>query len=164
MHSSDIEFFEQYKRLDKLCGEIYSCRGGISAYIDDMESVYAKGLRSVPMWAHDFKMLKHVRWVRNQIAHEGSDYCVSEGEDVDFIYDFYDRIFDGEDPISQLEKAASAPDKKSRKTQQVQRNEKTYGDRDEPRKNGGCVGCLVFMMLLLAAIFAGLIYLLFFRK
>ena len=37
MEQIDNKFFEEYKRLDKLCGEIFSCRNGVSEYITQME-------------------------------------------------------------------------------------------------------------------------------
>ena len=49
-------------------------------------------------------MLKHVRWVRNQIAHDSGAYQVSEPEDLEFVRNFYDRIFSGQDPLTLLRK------------------------------------------------------------
>lgn len=37
MQPLDNEFFEMYKRLDNLCGDMYSCRHGVSKYISEME-------------------------------------------------------------------------------------------------------------------------------
>ena len=36
MQAIDNEFFEAYKRLDRLCSDIYGCRNGVSQYIEDM--------------------------------------------------------------------------------------------------------------------------------
>ena len=64
-----MEFMNAYKRLEKLCSDMYGTVHGISAYIDDMVNC-PHGARIVPDWAHDLKQLKHYRWVRNQIVHE----------------------------------------------------------------------------------------------
>ena len=64
-----MEFMNAYKRLEKLCSDMYGTVHGISAYIDDMVNCPC-GARIVPNWAHDLKQLKHYRWVRNQIVHE----------------------------------------------------------------------------------------------
>lgn len=172
MHSADNEFFEQYKRLDKLCGEIYSCREGVGSYIDDMESEYVAGLRCVNTWAHDFKMLKHVRWVRNKIAHETSRYQICEDPDIDFVYDFYDRIYDGGDPITLLEKAKKEAEQHQREYRKKQTGvtyaheyaEPEYKSISKNAKKSGCGGCLVFTALVSAAVLAGLIYLVLFLK
>ncbi len=104
MQPADNEFFEEYKHLDKLCGDMYSCRNGISEYIDQMDNKSHRGYHLVPLWDSDYKMLKHIRWVRNQIAHDSGAYQVSESEDLEFVRNFYDRIFSGQDPLTLLRK------------------------------------------------------------
>ena len=105
MHPQDNEFFEEYKRLDRLCGDMYDCRNGVSAYLEAMESKSAQGRRYVGCWDSDYRMLKRVRWARNQIAHDSSAYQLSEPSDLAFVQDFYCRIFTGEDALTQLRKA-----------------------------------------------------------
>lgn len=107
MISNDNLFFEEYKRLDRLCSDIYSCPNGVSQYIVNMESKAAYGIIRIPSWESDFRMLKHVRWVRNRIAHELENGPTSEISDLSFIQDFYDRILSGQDPLSLLRKAGS---------------------------------------------------------
>ena len=46
MQPADNEFFEEYKHLDSLCGDMYSCRNGISEYIDQMDSKSHQGVLS----------------------------------------------------------------------------------------------------------------------
>ena len=104
MQPADNEFFEEYKHLDKLCGDMYSCRNGISEYIDQMDIKSYKGSPLIPSWNSDYKMLKHIRWVRNQIAHDSGSYQVSEPEDLEFVRNFYDRIFSRQDPLTLLRK------------------------------------------------------------
>lgn len=50
-------------------------------------------------------MLKHIRWVRNQIAHDTSDAPFSTEADLEFTNAFYDRIINQNDPFSHLKKA-----------------------------------------------------------
>ena len=38
MEPLDNEFFEKYKSLERLCSDMYSCKNGVSLYIEDMES------------------------------------------------------------------------------------------------------------------------------
>ena len=60
-------FINSYKRLEKLCNEIYDSNHGVSAYIDDMARL-ASASFYVFNWNDDLKQLKHYRWIRNQIA------------------------------------------------------------------------------------------------
>ncbi|HCT17203.1 MAG TPA: hypothetical protein DIW36_07500 [Ruminococcaceae bacterium] len=104
MTETDNRFFEKYKRLDKLCSEIYDNPKGISSYIADMEENEYIGQKIIGSWRATYKSLKHVRRLRNRIAHDEniSDICTSD--DIDFVTDFYNQIFSSIDPISQLEK------------------------------------------------------------
>lgn len=103
MDQIDNDFFEAYKHLEKLCGEIYCCSNGISEYISEMETK-PRGQSKVESWFSDYKSLKHVRWVRNQIAHDTSDYVHSDYNDLEFTELFYNRIMNQEDPLAQLRK------------------------------------------------------------
>ena len=95
---------------------MYSCKNGVSEYISDMEKNSDRGQRLVSGWNADYKMLKHVRWVRNQIAHDTNTKQVSEPEDLEFVRDYYKRIFSGKDSLSLLRKAkGSGKKRKSRK-------------------------------------------------
>ncbi len=105
MHLQDNDFFEEYKRLDRLCGDMYDCRNGVSAYLEAMERKAAQGSRYVACWDSDYRMLKRVRWVRNQIAHDSGVYPLSEPSDLAFVQDFYSRVFAGEDALTLLRKA-----------------------------------------------------------
>lgn len=103
MNQIDNDFFEAYKHLDKICREIFNCGNGISEYISEMEKL-PLGQHIVASWTSDYKSLKHIRWVRNQIAHETSDFAHSNPDDLEFIELFYDRIMSQEDPLAQLRK------------------------------------------------------------
>ena len=88
MHSLDNAFFEEYKRLNKLCSDMYSCQNGLSEYIADMEDKSRQGQFQVSSWDADYKTLKHVRWIRNQIAHDPDAYLVSTSSDLAFLQEF----------------------------------------------------------------------------
>lgn len=103
MNEIDNTFFEEYKRLDKLCMDLLSSKSGVSVYISQMETTRS-GQYYIPSWDNDYKMLKHLRWVRNQIAHDTTGVTISEESDLIMVREFYKRIFSGEDPFAQLQK------------------------------------------------------------
>ncbi len=94
----DNEFFEAYKRLDHLCSDIYGCRNGVSQYIEDMDGASYQGR----LWEHAYKTLKHLRWVRNQIAHDSGQILICDESDSKDVNNFYDDIMSGCDPLTQL--------------------------------------------------------------
>lgn len=86
-------FMNEYKHLEKLCGECLKDGRCISAYIDEMERTPC-GRYWVEGWHDDLNRLKHYRWIRNQISHDPD--CTEENmcdyEDEQWITDFYNRL------------------------------------------------------------------------
>ena len=101
-----VEFQEEYKRLDKLCKEIFGTTEGVSEYIRQMEKISFVDSRRVYSWENDYRQLKHVRWVRNQLAHEvgAFDSGVCTNDDLLWVKNFYKRIISGEDPFTMIRK------------------------------------------------------------
>ena len=91
MDRLDMEFFDKYKDVDKFCGDMLSSDSGISEYIDQMDKTPASERRYVPSWERDYRMLKHLRYIRNQIAHANND-VISTEEDFFELNEFYDRL------------------------------------------------------------------------
>ena len=64
MNKTDMEFFETYKRLDRLCSDVFGLRnGGVTRYIDELKAI-GYGC------TEDCKTLKRLRHIRNQMAHD----------------------------------------------------------------------------------------------
>ena len=119
MLNLNVKFQEEYKRLDKLCKDYLSGTEGVSEYIREMESTPLSDSRYSNTWDYDYKKLKRIRWIRNQLAHEvgtlNSDICTED--DLRWTCSFIDRILHGEDPFSTVrkEKNAEAIRKKQQK-------------------------------------------------
>ena len=83
--NTNIIFFDEYKKLDKLCSEMYGKNsGGVTCYLNDMMAVPVMQRNRIPEWNQTYDRLRELRHIRNQMAHgEGSfeDYPCSE-EDV----------------------------------------------------------------------------------
>ena len=104
MVEQNIYFQELYKRLDNLCKDCYTSQEGVSEYIRQMEKYMFDGKRLVQDWEIEYNNLKHVRWIRNQLAHEvgtlNSD--IVEDDDILFVSNFYDKIINANDSLSLL--------------------------------------------------------------
>ena len=154
-------FINSYKRLEKLCNEIYDSNHGISAYIDDMLRLTSAS-RYVSSWDNDLKQLKHYRWIRNQIAHEPN--CTEENMceygDAQWIDDFYDRIMNQSDPLAMYRKATRPqPVAKPKQHGQSSQLQYTYlvqpvSSKKKGRKASG------WIVLLIIAAFVGLFFVL----
>ena len=106
MQNYNSEFFDEFKRLDKLCRELYGKTSdnklGVTLYLEDMDSKSRRGASGVDGWMGDYNRLKHLRGVRNELAHSPDTFSrqMCDCEDVEFIRSFYSRILNGTDPLS----------------------------------------------------------------
>ena len=58
MNNLNYIFFEEFKKLEKLCGEMYGSHNGVTNYIDDMKDVPYSNYRDIPNWEDDLSQLK----------------------------------------------------------------------------------------------------------
>ena len=125
---TSIVFQEEYKRLDKLCKDYLSSEKGVSSYIEQMEATAYQNRRYVRSWDEDYKQLKHVRWVRNKLAHEvgtlDSDLCTEE--DLEWVKEFTHRILHGSDPFSEARKAKQAEETRRKALAKSPKNQSSY--------------------------------------
>ena len=148
-----MSFIDSYKRLEKLCSEIYDDNHGVSSYIDEMIN-NPIGSRYVHGWDEDLKHLKHYRWVRNQIVHEPdcSEENMCEYGDSEWLNDFHSRIMSGNDPLALYRKARNL--RVTQKPKETQTNEYTYpkyNQRSAPRTTG-CLTYLIGVLLVIAVV------------
>lgn len=151
-------FFEEFKRLEKLCGEVMGDNHGVSAYIDEMINL-PQGTYLVEDWDEDLKRLKHYRWVRNQIAHN-PDCCeddMCDSEDIQWLIHFYSRIMTQTDPLA-LYRNATQPSSKyvSKKTNQQLYPKQSYEEQSQYDYNNKRVRrilCVCGICILIAIVF-----------
>ncbi|MBR2109191.1 MAG: hypothetical protein IJ932_04500 [Ruminococcus sp.] len=110
MNSIESELFDEYKRVDSICRDMFFADKGVSAYIEQMEMTPTSMRYKFVGWDNDYKQLKHIRWVRNQLAHE-TGYVECTQADVVWLRNFHDRLLNRTDPLAnvvQLEREAQA--------------------------------------------------------
>ena len=125
-------FMDSFKRLEKLCGEIYRVQHGVSAYIEDMEKC-SSGAYSVEGWSEDLRRLKDYLHLRNKIGHDtdfSEDDC-DEG-DAEWLDSFRSRIMNRDDPLARYPRFMDEPKKKRTATVQTrQATPSSYRPRDD---------------------------------
>lgn len=144
-------FIDSYKRLEKLCNEIYGDNHGLSSYIDDMIN-NPSGSSYVSRWNDDLKQLKHYRWTRNQIVHEPD--CAEENmcdpEDELWLDNFHSRIMNQNDPLAVYRKA-TRPRAVAKTAQNYQPSQPSYTYPTQTTKqkesSSKVTGLLVFLII-----------------
>lgn len=113
MNNIERTFFEEYIKLDNLCKDLLNSNRGVSSYIAEMEQTSGFDKRLVSSWDSDYKMLKHIRWIRNDIAHDNGQSECSEN-DIIFARKFYQRIMQQQDPFSMINKKKMSQSKEQK--------------------------------------------------
>ena len=73
--NTNIIFFDEYKKLDKLCSEMYGKNsGGVTCYLNDMMTVPVMQRNRIPEWNQTYDRLRELRHIRNQMAHEEGSF------------------------------------------------------------------------------------------
>lgn len=155
-----MNFIDSYKKLEKLCNEMYVDNHGISLYIDEMINT-PLGSCYVKSWNEDLKQLKHYRWVRNQIVHEPgcteANMC-SHG-DIQWINNFYSRMMSISDPLALYRKAIRSNRKTHSSTEyktasrQYDYSQQKGNHRKSSRESSGCGTFVWGIVIALIAIF-----------
>lgn len=97
----NIKFLEMYKRIDKICRDMFNCKDGITEYINKMEETPFSNYSKVKYWNEFYKEVKNYRWVRNQLAHDqplDSNFC--EESDMEWLEKFYNDLLNCNDPLT----------------------------------------------------------------
>lgn len=104
MDNLNYVFFEEYKRVDKLCREMYGDDNGVTNYINDMKAVSFIEYININNWKNDLEQLIRLRHIRNHLAHTegafGEKNCTQM--DIDWIKNFHRRIMEQSDPMAIL--------------------------------------------------------------
>ena len=114
-----MEYFNEYKSVEKICNEMYG-ENGVSAYINDMQNCTSREKSFIVNWDKKLKDLKHLRWLRNQIAHDNGVYEVTEQDLLD-IKLFHDELLTQQDPLALLYKEIENTKKKQQEYKLQQR-------------------------------------------
>lgn len=130
-------FLEEFKRLDKLCKEMYRTDTGVTTYINEMKRVPASVSRAVPGWNADLKQLISLRHLRNHLSHDVGtlDKTICTKNDIDWLKAFYKRLYNQSDPLTLLYKRNKNKPQKA----------KTAGKHHKSTHKLGCLTAAAFI-------------------
>ena len=97
----EMRYLDEYKRLEPICNDMFSCRNGVSAYIAEMEQTPQEESGMISEWWDDYDTLKRLRRLRNHITHEPTDSGCSQ-EDMERLRWVYNRMLNQQDSLAIL--------------------------------------------------------------
>ena len=99
MDAIQVELLEEYKYVDKICQEMLGAGKGVTAYIEQVDETPITVRYWITEWNDEYKQLKHVRWLRNQIAHStGTVDCTQF--DLEWLKGFHNRLLTQQDILA----------------------------------------------------------------
>lgn len=101
MNKLEVNFFDEYKFVDNICRNMFQSNQGVTEYIKQMEAMDAEGSRIVVNWREKYKKLKHLRWLRNKIAHESGAPDLEENDLIE-LQNFHNQLLKQMDPLAEL--------------------------------------------------------------
>lgn len=106
MLEENARFMDEYNKLDNFMEKQFNSEKGVSDYIDRMYNTPDRLKKKAKSFDEDLKSLKHLRWMRNQLAH--GDVTMNDDfakdSDIDDIIAFYNKVVSKKDPLSLINK------------------------------------------------------------
>lgn len=99
MDAIQIELLEEYKYVDAICRDMLGAEKGVTAYIEQLDETPGTVRYWITEWNDEYKQLKHIRWLRNQIAHSTGSVECSQA-DVDWLKGFHNRLLTQQDLLA----------------------------------------------------------------
>ena len=99
MDAIQVELLEEYKYVDKICQEMLGAGKGVTAYIEQLDETPMTVRYWITEWNDEYRQLKHIRWLRNQIAHStGTVDCTQS--DLEWLKGFHNRLLTQQDILA----------------------------------------------------------------
>lgn len=99
MDNLQIQLLEEYKYVDSICRDMLGAEKGVSAYIEELDKTPMTVRYWIVEWNDEYRQLKHIRWLRNQIAHS-TEYVECTQADLDWLKGFHNRLFTQQDLLA----------------------------------------------------------------
>ena len=99
MDAIQIELLEEYKYVDAICRDMLGAEKGVTAYIEQLDETPVTVRYWITEWNDEYRQLKHIRWLRNQIAHS-TGYVECTQSDLEWLKDFHNRLLTQQDLLA----------------------------------------------------------------
>ena len=99
MDNIHIELLEEYKFVDAICRDMLGTKKGVSAYIEQLDETPMTVRYWITEWNDEYRQLKHIRWLRNQIAHSTESVECTQS-DLDWLKGLHNRLLTQQDLLA----------------------------------------------------------------
>ena len=155
MDAIQIELLEEYKYVDNICRDMLGTEKGVTSYIEQLDETPMTVRYWITEWNDEYRQLKHIRWLRNQIAHS-TGYVDCTQSDLDWLKDFHNRLLTQQDLLAKARRVVQES-----QIQQQQQLAKTviaaapknganvFGSSSRPRKSWILIAVIAALVMLI---------------
>jgi len=155
MDAIQIELLEEYKYVDKICREMFGTEKGVTTYIEQLDETPMTVRYWITEWNNEYRQLKHIRWLRNQIAHS-TGYVECTQSDLDWLKDFHNRLLTQQDLLAKARRVIQ--ESRIRRQQQLAKTvtaaapkygANVFGSSSRPRKSWILIAVIAALVVLI---------------
>lgn len=155
MDTIQTELLEDFRHVNAICRDMLSIEKGVAAYIEQLDEIPMTVRYWITEWNDEYRQLKHIRWLRNQIVHStGSIECSQS--DLDWLKGFHNRLLTQQDLLAKAHRVI--------KESQIQRQQQlaktvtaaapkpganVFGSSREPRKSLILIAVIAALVMLI---------------
>ena len=155
MDAIQIELLEEFKYVDAICRDMLSAEKGVSTYIEQMDATPMAVRCRIAAWDDDYRQLKHIRWLRNQIAHS-TEYVECTQVDLNWLKAFHNRLLTWQDPLSYAERNMREVQKtQPKKTQTIPTITREFNPDASDSSNKAIKAIIAIAIIAALVVFAG---------
>ena len=103
---------------------------GVTVYIEQLDETPMTVRYWITEWNDEYRQLKHIRWLRNQIAHS-TEYVECTRSDLDWLKGFHNRLLTQQDLLAKAHRVIN----ESQIQNQQQRAKATSAAAPKPGAN-----------------------------
>ena len=155
MDAIQIKLLEEYKYVDAICRDMLGTEKGVSAYIEQLDETPMTVRYWITEWNDEYRQLKHIRWLRNQIAHStGNVECTQS--DLEWLKGFHNRLLTQQDLLAKARRVIQ--ESQIQRQQQQAKNitaaapkygANVFGSSSRPRKSWILIAVIAALAVLI---------------
>lgn len=158
MDALQIELLEEYKYVDAICRDMLGAEKGVSAYIDQLNETPMTVRYWIAEWNDEYRQLKHIRWLRNQIAHS-TGYVECTQSDLDWLKGFHNRLLTQQDLLAKAHRVMQESQIQNQQQQAKtilaaapKQGANVLGSSREPRKSWILIAVIAALAILIGVL------------
>lgn len=158
MNAVEINILEEFKYVDSICRDMLNADKGVSAYIEQLDTTPLAVRYWITEWNDEYRQLKHIRWLRNQIAHS-TGYVECSQADLDWLKAFHNKLLTQQDLLAKARRVIqeSQIQRQQQQVKTVSAGKPNYGTNTFGKQKGLRTSWILIAVIATLVVLTGLL-------